>query len=194
MGSTEGNGGKNEKGCLYVSWSELWMGCEEEASVNFSLSMLVIWSWNMVLIYSTCFHHLGLTFSGTLVFLSQSQNNTNSRRIFLPTSLKLFALFSLTVFMPADGAAVTLQCSNNGASQHKLYWSPTDMCCTLKKQTKKKSGLVPEFSQMFVEISGDFLVFFLLGKKRKQSFLVGRAWGVLQLHSLVLLLLFPLAE
>lgn len=142
MGSTEGNGGKNEKGCLYVSWSELWMGCEEEASMNFYLSMLVIWSWSMMLIYSACSHHLGLPYSVTLVFLSQSQTsnsgclnwNTNSRRIFLPTSLKLFTLLSLTVCLPADGAAVTLQCSNNGAWQRKLYWSPTDMCCTLKKK------------------------------------------------------------
>lgn len=63
---------------------------------------------------------------------------------------------------------------------------------------KKKSRLVPELGQMF-EINGNFLVFFELGQMRgggrkRLSFFIGWARGVLQLPLLVLLRLFPLTE
>lgn len=42
-------------------------------------------------------------------------------------------------------------------------------CSTLLKEGEKnKPNLVPELKLMFVEISGDFLVFFLQGKKKKK--------------------------
>lgn len=73
--------------------------------------------------------------------------------------------------------------------------SSTDMHHTYRGEVGG-SNLVPEFRQMFVEISGDFLVFFLEEKKKgkKQSFFIGWALGVLQLLLLVLELLFPLVE
>lgn len=93
--------------------------------------------------------------------------------------LLLLSFFSLTVFVPADGAAISLHCIHSGARQHMFSRSPTDMHCTLLKERKKKSGLVPECTQLFVEISGNFLVFFLQGEKRKaQSFFIGWARGV----------------
>ena len=50
-------------------------------------------------------------------------------------------------------------------------WPPglPQTCTTHFFERKKNSGLVPELRQMFVEISGDFLVFFLQGKKRKEG-------------------------
>lgn len=76
-----------------------------------------------------------------------------------------------------------------------LSQAPTEVYRTILKEKKKKSGLVSELRQMFAEISGDFLVFFLQEKKgKKRSFFIGWARGVLQLPLLVLLLFFPLAE
>lgn len=45
---------------------------------------------------------------------------------------------------------------------------PQKMQCPLLKG-KREAGLVPELRQMFVEISEDFLVFFMQGKKEKRA-------------------------
>lgn len=55
-----------------------------------------------------------------------------------------------------------------------LSQAPTEVYRTILKEKKKKSGLVSELRQMFAEISGDFLVFFLQEKKgKKRSFFIG---------------------
>lgn len=110
----------------------------------------------------------------------------------LPTSLKLFCLFFLVFF---DCLFASRWCCNLFAlhrqgnfTTYALLVSHRHVPRTNKRNTKKFS-LVPELMQMFVEISGDFLVFFLQEKK-KQSFFTRWAWGVLQLPLLVLLLFF----
>lgn len=115
------------------------------------------------------------------------------------TNISVPATFDCFFPLPASRWCCSLFTHNHrGTWQHMLPWSPTDMCSTLLKE-KKKSRLVPELGQMF-EINGNFLVFFELGqmrgkKKRKRlSFFIGWARGVLQLPLLVLLRLFPLAE
>lgn len=119
--------------------------------------------------------------------------------IFLSASaitLSLFLLlFSWLFFLPADGAAISSHCIYT-------HWRSPDLPQTRTTLLKRQGGgvwgessLVPEFRQMFVEISGDFLVFFLEEKKgKKQSFFIGWAQGVLQLPLLVLERFFPLVE
>lgn len=119
--------------------------------------------------------------------------------IFLSASaitLSLFLLlFSWLFFLPADGAAISSHCIYT-------HWRSPDLPQTRTTLLKRQGGgvwgessLYPEFRQMFVEISGDFLVFFLEEKKgKKQSFFIGWAQGVLQLPLLVLERFFPLVE
>lgn len=77
-----------------------------------------------------------------------------------------------------------------------LSWSSTDMHGTLLQRGEgKEPGLVPELRQMFVEISGDFLVFFLQEKRKEAKFLYRMSSGCSAITlTCALGLFFPLAD
>ena len=114
-----------------------------------------LWCWHTGLsVWGFSIHHVGVfiqsTSTGELIHMTQVSTEPGALALD-PFFCQLLFNFHFvdSLFWPADGAAMSSQCVSSGATQHMLPSSPT-----------APFRCVPEFRQMFVEISGDFLVFF----------------------------------